>query len=105
MRALTGIIGLIALLLVSHVSVSQISDGMLVVRPEEIDSVLVNPGIGFTTFQRFNGDTLSTLNNNQNWTEGHTIVYQNFNGDLTNKGYPQTSIAYWRVYWILLTRH
>ena len=99
MRALTGIIGLIALLLVSHVSVSQISDGMLVVRPEEIDSVLVNPGIGFTTFQRFNGDTLSTLNNNQNWTEGHTIVYQNFNGDLTNKGYPQTSIAYWRVYW------
>ena len=31
-----------------------------VVRPEEIDDVLVNPGIGFMTFQRFKGDKLTS---------------------------------------------
>ncbi len=29
------------------------------VRPVETDDVLVNPGIGFMTFQRFNGDELN----------------------------------------------
>ena len=29
------------------------------VRPKEIDDVLTNPGIGFMTFQRFNGDELN----------------------------------------------
>jgi uncharacterized protein DUF4832/glycosyl hydrolase family 42 (putative beta-galactosidase) len=78
---------------------SQVSPGTLVIRPKEIDEVLVNPGIGFTTFQRFNGDTLTTFKNKSGWTEGHPIVYQAFNGNVTNKQYPQTSIAYWRVYW------
>jgi hypothetical protein len=68
----------------------------VVVKPKEIDEVLNNPGIGFNTFQRFNGDT---LNPGRGWTEGFPIVYQSFNGDLTNKGYPQTTTAYWRVYW------
>ncbi len=67
-----------------------------VVRPQEIDDVLVNPGIGFTTFQRFNGDD---LNPGEGWTEGYPIVYQNFKGSLDNKDYPQTSLAYFRVYW------
>ena len=31
----------------------------VIVRPQEIDDVLVNPGIGFMTFQRFNGDELN----------------------------------------------
>ncbi|MBX3240339.1 MAG: DUF4832 domain-containing protein [Chitinophagaceae bacterium] len=66
------------------------------VRPKEIKDVLNNPGIGFTTFQRFNGDT---LNAGYRWTEGYPIEYQKFNGDLTNKGYPQTTIAYFRVDW------
>lgn len=78
---------------------SQINSGTLVVRPKEIDDVLINPGIGFMTFQRFNGDTLTTLHNNQGWTEGEPIVYQRFTGSLINKQHPQTSIAYWRVYW------
>ncbi|HEX5025533.1 MAG TPA: DUF4832 domain-containing protein [Agriterribacter sp.] len=99
MRTFPRIIGVVIFFLVSHVSFSQISTGTLVVRPKEIDDVLVNPGIGFTTFQRFNGDTLSTLNNKFGWTEGHPIVYQEPRGDLTNTEYPQTSIAYWRVYW------
>ena len=37
------------------------------VKPKEIHDVLTNPGIGFTTFQRFNGDT---LNPGPWWTEG-----------------------------------
>ncbi len=51
----------------------------VLVRPSEIDDVLTNPGIGFTTFQRFNGDTLNT---GQGWTEGLPIVYQDFDGGL-----------------------
>ena len=69
------------------------------VYPEEIDSVLNNPGIGFTTFQRFNGDQ---LNEGAGWTEGLPIVYQDFDGDLTNENYPQTTIAYYRVTWRFL---
>jgi len=72
---------------------------MLIVRPAEIDDVLVNPGIGFTTFQRFNGDS---LNVGQRWTEGFPIEYQKFDGDLENEFYPMTSIAYFRLYWRFL---
>lgn len=69
---------------------------LVIVRPKETDEVLVNPGIGFTTFQRFNGDS---LNNGLKWTEGFPIEYQPFTGSLTNQDHPPTSIAYFRVYW------
>ena len=85
--------------LVPEISAGQIATGTLVVRPKEIDTALVNPGIGFTTFQRFNGDTLTTLNGGQGWTEGRPIVYQSYKGNLINQNHPQSSIAYWRVYW------
>ncbi len=68
----------------------------IVVRPKEIDDVLTNPGIGFMTFQRFNGDK---LNEGQKWTEGYPIVYQAFNRSLENEKHPMTSLAYFRVYW------
>lgn len=68
----------------------------VIVRPVEIDDVLVNPGIGFMTFQRFNGDA---LNQGLKWTEGFPIVYQPFHGSLENKDFPMTSIAYFRIYW------
>ena len=68
----------------------------VVVRPKEINDVLVNPGIGFMTFQRFNGDK---LNEGTKWTEGYPIIYQDFDGDLTNQNHPMTSLAYFRVYW------
>jgi hypothetical protein len=74
----------------------QIPAGTAVVRPREIADVLNNPGIGFTTFQRFNGDE---LNPGSGWTEGFPIEYQEFDGNLTNKNHPQTTIAYFRVYW------
>ena len=68
----------------------------IIVRPTEIDSVLMNPGIGFMTFQRFNGDS---LNEGEKWTEGFPIDYQDFDGHLENENHPATSLAYLRIYW------
>jgi hypothetical protein len=68
----------------------------VIVRPKEIEDVLTNPGMGFMTFQRFNGDE---LNQGLKWTEGFPIVYQPFKGSLANRDHPDTSIAYFRVYW------
>jgi len=82
------------LFLVSLHAYSQNPDRLTVVKPKEISDVLTNPGIGFMTFQRFNGDS---LNEGLGWTEGFPIDYQDFDGDLTNKDYPATTIAYWRV--------
>ncbi len=73
-----------------------LSQKTVIVRPQEIDDVLVNPGIGFMTFQRFNGDA---LNEGLKWTEGYPIVYQEFKGSLDNPDHPPTSIAYFRIYW------
>ncbi|MFH0756857.1 MAG: DUF4832 domain-containing protein [Bacteroidota bacterium] len=75
---------------------SQIADNEIVIRPVEIHDVLSNPGIGFMTFQRFNGDV---LNEGSGWTEGYPIDYQEFDGDLTNRDYPATTLAYFRIYW------
>jgi hypothetical protein len=75
---------------------SQNPDNLMIVKPNVTDDVLANPGIGFMTFQRFNGDD---LNAGSGWTEGFPIDYQDFDGDLTNKDYPSTTIAYWRIYW------
>ncbi len=74
----------------------QIPVNEIVIRPAEIDDVIRNPGMGFMTFQRFNGDD---LNEGSGWTEGFPIVYQAFDGDLTNQDHPATTIAYFRIYW------
>ena len=68
----------------------------VVVRPRETDDVLINPGIGFTTFQRFNGDR---LNSGTRWTEGYPIDYQLPRETLPSQDYPMTTIAYLRIYW------
>jgi len=84
------------LLLLCSVSFAPAQDGQVIVRPSEIDDVLINPGIGFMTFQRFNGDD---LNEGLKWTEGFPIDYQQWDGNLKNDHHPDTSIAYFRVYW------
>lgn len=89
-------LGLMLLLVPFQRAISQIEDDVLVIRPQEIDDVLANPGMGFMTFQRFNGDS---LNEGSGWTEGFPIDYQEFDGDLVNQNHPSTTIAYWRVYW------
>jgi hypothetical protein len=73
-----------------------IAQNIRIVRPKEIDDVLINPGIGFTTLNRFNGDP---LNEGTKWTEGYPIVAYPFKGKLEVKGQPLTTIAYFRVYW------
>ena len=81
---------------VSGITIELQAQKMITVRPREIDDILVNPGMGFMTFQRFNGDE---LNEGSGWTEGFPIEYQEFDGNLKNKDHPMTSIAYFRVYW------
>jgi hypothetical protein len=83
-------------LFIAKESVSQNPDKLVIIKPVEIPDVLTNPGMGFMTFQRFNGDE---LNEGARWTEGFPIDYQQFDGDLTNKNHPATTIAYWRIYW------
>lgn len=73
-----------------------VGNGTVVFSPKEIDDVLLNPGKGFMTFQRFNGDS---LNEGSGWTEGFPIEYQEFDGNLTNVNHPATTIAYHRIYW------
>jgi hypothetical protein len=46
---------LVVIFIVSLIAIN-ISAQIVVVRPKEIDDVLTNPDIGFTTFQCFNGD-------------------------------------------------
>ena len=88
---------LIVLFLTSLLAATLLAQqSIVVVKPHEIQDVLVNPGIGFTTFQRFNGDT---LNGGTKWTEGFPIDYQPFHGNLNNKSFPMTSVAYFRIYW------
>jgi hypothetical protein len=89
-------LGLEAVLALSLVANFALAQQTVVVRPKPIDDVLVNPGIGFMTFQRFNGDK---LNDGLKWTEGYPIEYQEFTGSLENRNHPATSIAYFRIYW------
>ena len=93
LRLITGVSAATMLALTYCVAVS--AQETVGVRPDEIDDVLANPGIGFMTFQRFNGDA---LNEGKKWTEGKPIVYQDFDGHLRNEGYPLTTIAYFRIY-------
>ena len=70
----------------------------VVVRPVEINDVLINPGMGFTTFQMFNGDNLAfhdVLNEADINAFGNSI-------SPTNRASPITSIAYFRLQWRLV---
>lgn len=75
-----------------------------IVRPHETDDILLNPGIGFTTFQRFNGDTQNVLEGCcGNFKEGFPFeVLRDEEGNLKNPDYPLTTIAYFRFYWMYI---
>ncbi len=66
----------------------------VIVRPVEINDVLANPGMGITTFQRFNGQP---LNPDLKWSEeGPNTKLE----DAANPPvFPDTSIAYCRWFW------
>ena len=66
----------------------------VVVRPKEIHAVLVNPGKGIQTFQRFNGQP---LNQGFKWSEaGPTSQLQQA---AAPPNFPESSIAYCRWFW------
>jgi hypothetical protein len=69
----------------------------VVVRPKEIDTVLVNPGMGVQTFQRFHGDA---LNAGLRWSErGPMEVLQ---PAAEKPDFPESSISYCRWFWNVL---
>src|SRR5271169_2248058 len=93
MRRRRGLVKPVALLPMAVVCLWAQSE-TVVVRPHEIHDVLVNPGMGITTFQRFNGDA---INPGRSWSEEGPAA------KLPNAGsrpdFPDTSIAYIRWFW------
>src|SRR5690348_3183524 len=69
----------------------------IIIRPKEIPGVLVNPGMGITTFQRYNGDA---LNAGLKWSEaGPTAALES---TAQRSDFPDTSVAYMRWHWATL---
>ncbi len=91
---------LILILLVLHLG----SNAQIVkVKPKEIDSVLFNPGIGFTTFQRFNGDKRNAIDDCGDFLADYPYeLLTDEEGNLQNPHYPFTTVAYLRIYWIFI---
>ena len=89
----------LTLLIVSLVSVASLAaqENVVVVRPKEINDVLVNPGMGITTFQRFNGQE---PNPPLEWSEVGPVI--KLPQAATNPDFPDTSVAYCRWYWNVL---
>src|SRR5438034_427808 len=67
---------------------------VVVIRPTDIPDLLVNPGMGITTFQRFNGQA---LNSPSEWSErGPEAKLPQAS---PKPDFPETSISYCRWYW------
>ncbi len=66
----------------------------VVIRPVEVQDVLVNPGMGITTFQRFNGQPTNPA---YTWSERGPVTALPDAGSPPD--FPDTSIAYLRWYW------
>lgn len=89
--------GLRALLLFAATIQGYAQKDSVVVRPVAINDVLVNPGMGITTFQRFNGQELNPA---FEWSERGPVAEL---PDASSKpNFPDTSIVYLRWYWSTL---
>jgi hypothetical protein len=67
---------------------------VVVIRPTDMPDLLVNPGMGITTFQRFNGQA---LNSPLEWSErGPEAKLPQAS---PKPDFPETSISYCRWYW------
>src|SRR5215813_7916750 len=76
---------------------AQAQKNVVVVRPKEIHDVLVNPGMGITTFQRFNGQE---PNPPTKWSEVGPVA--KLPQSATRPDFPDTSVSYCRWYWNVL---
>jgi len=82
------------ILIAATVSDAFAQNETIVVRPVETSDVLINPGMGITTFQRFNGQS---LNPGTTWSEeGPTSKLAD---ERLAPDFPQSSIAYCRWFW------
>ena len=81
---------LIAFLTLAHLAHGQ----TVVVHPKLIDDVLVNPGMGIQTFQRYNGDA---LNAGVKWSEEGPLETPAASASVA--GFPPSTIAYCRWFW------
>lgn len=78
--------------------ISQALSKTMVVRPVEIDDVLYNPGMGFTSYQRFEGDP---LNRTKNYYADEYRRFDKLSDEKTEfaPDHPKCTIAYQRIYW------
>ena len=86
---------LITILILSCSSVAIQAEQATVVRPTEIDDILVNPGMGIETFNRFSGQA---LNEGVKWSEAGP------EGPIPDApprtlDFPGSSVAYLRWFW------
>ncbi|MGO8789715.1 MAG: DUF4832 domain-containing protein [Terriglobia bacterium] len=87
-------INLIIVLFLSCVANAVAQTATAIIRPKEIDDVLVNPGMGIQTFQRFNGDA---INPGLGWSEEGPVV--KLGAPLGTADFPASSISYCRWFW------
>ena len=88
---------IVAFMFVTLLMISQlVSAQTTVVRPTEIDDVLVNPGIGIETFQRFQGQP---LNEGVRWSEVGPEVASTGASAAARVDFPASSVAYLRWFW------
>ena len=66
----------------------------VIVRPREIQDVLLNPGMGIETFQRYNGDA---LNPGETWSEEGPVGPISPSKDAP--AFPGATVAYCRWFW------
>jgi hypothetical protein len=88
------VLPLLTFFLMVAASFGNAQTNVVVVRPVEIQDILTNPGMGITTFQRFNGQA---LNSPLQWSERgpETKLPQ----APAAPDFPETSISYCRWYW------
>lgn len=89
--------GFWALLMVFAATPAIAQRNVVVVRPKEIQDVLVNPGMGVTTFQRFNGQE---PNPPLKWSEVGPVT--KLPAATAKPDFPDASVAYCRWYWNVL---
>jgi len=87
----------IALLLLQFTLISSVFAQNTIVRPREIKDILVNPGMGITTFQRFNRQAIYP---DLRWSE---VGPESMVADSPSPvEFPDTSVAYLRWFWYQL---
>lgn len=102
MRKITFYSGILLLITVLAPEASAQDRDTVVIRFNDSGEIFqTNPGKGFMTFQRFNGDSANVLQGccGDYRDDFPFPVLTDAAGTLYNEDYPNTSIAYFRFYW------